>query len=253
MERDSARLWAMIEASRPEIWPGSQPWEDAYGSFGTLPDADGLGASVLRVRVPPGDLAGFLETLWLRYQVPPRFTVGPFETPGLTEWLSGHGYLCEMVEEVLVLAREHWPQDPLADVAVREASHLADFEQTVRLDHLVFDEPLLAGRKLVREWGRYGRARRLFLVPGEDGIARASGGYTDFGPWLLLFGGATHPAYRRHGLYSAVVRARLDAARTTSGSAFAAVYANRGTSAPILERLGFAAIGTVTVWGPVRA
>ena len=239
-----------MEASRPEIWPGARPWADPHGSFGTLPDAEGLGASVMRLRVPPEKLADFMPALLHRYPKPPRFSVGPFETPGLREWLSEHDYVCEMVETVLVLPRDSWPHGPGAGPVVREALNLADLLQTLRLDQIVFDEPLRTGAGLRREWARYGGHRRLFLAPGDDGTARASGVYTDFGRWILLSGAVTHPGHRRQGLYHAVVQARIDAARTSSAASFAAVYANQATSAPILEHLGFQAIGTVTAWAP---
>ena len=56
-----------------------------------------------------------------------------------------------------------------------------------------------------------------------------------FGESILL------PAYRGRGLYRALVAARLQHART-AGRTLATSHARESTSAPILERLGFATV-----------
>jgi GNAT superfamily N-acetyltransferase len=56
-----------------------------------------------------------------------------------------------------------------------------------------------------------------------------------------LLGGVVLPRFRGRGLYRALVRARLSDART-HGIALATSHAREATSAPILERLGFATI-----------
>lgn len=249
---DARRYWETMEADPPEIWPGATPWHDEWGSFGTIPDAAGWGGGVQRTRVPPADLAVFWAEVLGRYPVWPRFTVGPQDTPGLAAWLQQHGYVLEERESVLVL-----PKDQLAAVgrspaaaAVREVATVEDLAQVIKLDHLIFGDPLLTPDGLARELRRNTGRRRQLFVPGADEVAVAAGGFTNFGPWALLWGGETHPAMRRRGWYRAVVAARLQLLAGASSLQFAAVYARRDTSAPILRRLGFQQIGESEVWRP---
>src|SRR5579875_3147089 len=108
--RSADAVWTETERTPPEIWPDSTPWQDAYGSFGTLPDPEGWGANVSRVRVPPFGLPAFWQDLEHRYGSRwPRFTVGPRDTPGIREWLRARGYVRAMEMAVCVLPREAWP------------------------------------------------------------------------------------------------------------------------------------------------
>lgn len=61
-----------------------------------------------------------------------------------------------------------------------------------------------------------------------------------------LWGGATLPGYRRRGIYRGLVAARAEEA-FRRGYRFLRVDA-RETSRPILERLGFVALTTITEW-----
>ena len=179
----------------------------------------------------------------------PRFHVGPRDTPGLSAWLHSHGYRLETRESVVVLRRSCWPDDNPPREAV-EVSDRTMIRQILWLDHLVFDDPEPDDARVAVEWSRLSPNRRQFLIPGPDGMARAAGGFTVFpGRWLLLWGGETHPDHRRQGLYRDILDARFQAARDTR-AAFAAVYANIETSAPILLATGFKPIGLVEVWAP---
>jgi len=249
---DPARCWEIMELDTPEIWPGATPWEDKWGSFGTVPDAAGWGGGIQRTRVPPAALAEFWEDVRRRYPVWPRFTVGPRDTPGLPWWLQQHGYELEERDSVLVLS-----QDQLSTVgrstatdAVREATTVQELAQVIQLDHLIFGDPLLKAEELASELRRNTGRRRQLFVPGAGGIAVAAGGFTTFARWALLWGGETHPDHRGRGWYHAVVAARLQRLAAAPSLEFAAVYARSDTSAPILRRLGFQLIGTSEVWRP---
>jgi GNAT superfamily N-acetyltransferase len=61
-----------------------------------------------------------------------------------------------------------------------------------------------------------------------------------------LWGGGTLPGYRRRGIYRGLVAARAEEA-CRRGYRFLRVDA-RETSRPILERLGFVALTTITEW-----
>ena len=64
--------------------------------------------------------------------------------------------------------------------------------------------------------------------------------------FAALYGGCTHPSFRRRGLFRAVVSARSALARQR-GHGFLTVDA-RPTSAPILARLGFQPLTPATSW-----
>ncbi|HEX6566639.1 MAG TPA: GNAT family N-acetyltransferase [Chthoniobacterales bacterium] len=82
------------------------------------------------------------------------------------------------------------------------------------------------------------------LVSGNPvGSAHLELGSSNFG---LLFGGGVSPAYRRQGLYRALVAARAKEARRW-GCSFLATDA-RETSRPILQKLGFICAASETTW-----
>jgi GNAT superfamily N-acetyltransferase len=83
----------------------------------------------------------------------------------------------------------------------------------------------------------------LALLDGEP-VAAGTLALTEAGPALLM-GGATLPEARGRGCYRALVRARWDEA-VRLGASGLAVGAGK-MSRPILERLGFRAVGEVCV------
>jgi GNAT superfamily N-acetyltransferase len=86
----------------------------------------------------------------------------------------------------------------------------------------------------------------------EDGIVVASG-WTFFTPstsFAGFYGGATHPAYRKHGLYTEMLAKRLQEVRQRG---FRFVNVDAGSmSQPILMKLGFqdVAISNPCQWSP---
>ena len=250
---DSAGYWQVMEQSRPEIWPGSLPWSDAWGSFGTLPDASGLGCSVMRTRVPPAQLPAYWQDITARYAAWPRFSIGPFDTPGLRDLLAQNRYTLEERERVVVLRRGEWLALPGASAEARAVTTHRELAAVLALDHAVFDDPPPTPERIEAEWGRLTAARQVFFVAGPDGTAASAGGFTDFGDWALLWGGETAPAHRGRGFYQAVVHRRLQALQAHHAVQFAAAQAREGTSAPILARLGFRDVGSIEVWAPPHA
>jgi GNAT superfamily N-acetyltransferase len=82
----------------------------------------------------------------------------------------------------------------------------------------------------------------LAFVGGEPAGVASS---VVFARSVCLLGGVVLPAYRRRGVYRALVLARLaDAARR--GIALATTNAREQTSAPILARMGFEPICRIT-------
>lgn len=100
--------WCHMENTLPEIWPGSTPWHDEWGSFGTYPDEQGYGATIHRVRAPAEALDPWWQTVRSHYARAPRVTVDPASPEGLPDVLAASGYTVETEETVLVLDREEW-------------------------------------------------------------------------------------------------------------------------------------------------
>lgn len=249
--RSVEEFWDTIEATDPEVWPGSTPWKDEWGSFGTVPDSLGFGSTVERTRIPDELLPVFWQAIQRRYgSAWPRFHVGPRDTAGLRSFLAREGYVRESEELMLVLESSQWHRIPsVSTKSVRPVTSMGDLNEVIHLDHLVFGDPLRDEHDLQMELSRLGQTRRLFYVPGTDGVARAAGGWTQFPGWVLFWGAETHPDWRHRGLYHQILRARLEALPTGS-DLFIGVSANRETSAPILSRYGFQSVGTREVWRP---
>ncbi len=249
---------AHIEATIPDSYPGSEPWSDDFGSFGSYPAADGLGSSIMRLRVPAAMLSSWLKAHWPRYRTSPFVWVSPRETPGLVPWLLDHGYTLAERYAVLVhdlpISGPKTADAPSSLPPVRLVRTLAALSQVNTLDHLAFPEdPLLSREALRRELRRLRTpARCLYYIEGTAGCARAAGGLNLTDEWAYLWGGETHPDHRHQGLYRHLVMVRLDAA-THHGCRFAAVRANCETSAPILLRLGFRKVEAQQVYRPPQA
>jgi len=106
-----------------------------------------------------------------------------------------------------------------------------------------------------RDDGLAATERTRFFV-GYDGAAPVAAGWceasSDVTPFLGLWGGAVLPTHRGRGLYRAIVAAR---ARHALARGFRYLTVDAGPmSRPILERLGFAHLATITActWRPPR-
>jgi GNAT superfamily N-acetyltransferase len=78
----------------------------------------------------------------------------------------------------------------------------------------------------------------LYLARAADGTAAGAAASVLTGTGVFLSGAVVLPAYRRQGLYQALVAARLAGARA-AGKALAFTHARADTSAPLLLRAGF--------------
>jgi GNAT superfamily N-acetyltransferase len=84
------------------------------------------------------------------------------------------------------------------------------------------------------------RRQRLYLA-SCDGVPAGVASYVAFPRSAYLLGAVVLPPFRNRGLYRALALARLADARTR-GIALATCHARESSSAPILERLGFATV-----------
>jgi GNAT superfamily N-acetyltransferase len=79
-----------------------------------------------------------------------------------------------------------------------------------------------------------------FIVVKDDkkGIAHSNWRYSHNGEILYLNGSGVLPSYRKRGVYQALISKRLNEAKE-AGCKWVTVQARKGTSEPILRKLGF--------------
>lgn len=142
------------------------------------------------------------------------------------------------------------PADPavrVREVTIDEA--LAAREMMAR----AYDLPVDATELFVRILANAApiRTRCYFAFDGPDPVAWSYLVYVPDSPMVLLGGAATLPEARGRGIYTALVKRRLDDARA-DGRGVAIIQAVRETSAPICAKLGFREVCSfeLYVWSP---
>jgi GNAT superfamily N-acetyltransferase len=176
-------------------------------------------------------------------------TYGHDEPADLTDRLRVAGFQPEEPETVVIgpVAALAGAMPVLPDgVRLREVRGRADLDRVVAMEEQVWGEP--------RGWLADGLERELAADPTSLTVVAAEAGdevvsagwvrYVRGTAFATLWGGSTLPAWRRRGIYQALVtyRARLADAR---GHTLLQVDAS-ADSRPILARLGFVAVTTTT-------
>ena len=172
----------------------------------------------------------------------------------LAERLYAAGFVPEDVETVVIAPVAVVATEPRLPegVTLREVSERADLDRATALGmSMSLDESAQIAAALEAEHAVDPDA--LVIVVAEAAGIVVCAGWARFVPgtdFVTLWGGATLPAWRRRGMYRAIVayRANLAAER---GFRYLSVDAS-DDSRPILERLGFVAVTTTTpfVWSP---
>jgi len=152
--------------------------------------------------------------------------------------------------DYMAMVLDHEPPPSPADIDLRRVETFADHTALWEVMFEGFDMPgeerdairATLGERWAATAADPGRWSYLALVDGVP-VAEGSVRRTVHGP-LWLAGGVTLPAFRGRGIYRALVRARWDDA-VRLGAGALVVIANVDTSYPILERLGFRAVGRV--------
>ena len=172
----------------------------------------------------------------------------------LGQRLRAAGFVPEDVETVVIADVASVAGDPVlpAGVSLREVRNRADFDRIAVMEQAIWheDRSWLADNL---EAERAVDPEALTVVVAEAGAAVVCAGWVRFvrgTEFATLWGGGTLPAWRRRGIYRAIVvyRASLAAQR---GFRYLQVDAS-DDSRPILERLGFLAVTTTTpyIWSP---
>lgn len=171
--------------------------------------------------------------------------VGPSSAPAsLGQKLRERGLeQIDSYEGLALFLAEEAPIRPHTDVTVRVAETELDVREIVRVSARVWGYGAEDQERMVQD-------RMAYLkLPGRRGgylLARLSGQtagaasfrYSSTGEALYLTGAATLPEFRGRGVFTELVRWRVEEARRR-GCRLVATLARVGTSMPILTKLGF--------------
>ncbi len=174
--------------------------------------------------------------------------------PDLPARLRAAGFVPEDTETVVIAPVEAVAAEPAlpGGVRLREVSRRADLDRIAAMEEAIWGD----GR------GRLAASLEAEHAVDPDGLAivvAEAGDEVVCAAWVrfardtefaTLWGGGTLPAWRKHGVYRAIVAYRANLA-ATRGFRYLQVDAS-DESRPILERLGFVAVTRTTpyIWSP---
>jgi GNAT superfamily N-acetyltransferase len=182
---------------------------------------------------------------YARHGIRFRWTLTPWDSPGdLAERLARRGLTRE---EACAMYRV-LPDGPLATpagVARVDAANLGDYSRVFAEGFGVDPGPLepMHRRTLLGE----GRGRYLGFLASHQGVPGGGAAVLLLPRSAYLVGSAVSPALRGKGLYKALVQARERAAQE-AGLRLVTSLARADSSAPILERLGYATAARVAIF-----
>jgi GNAT superfamily N-acetyltransferase len=176
--------------------------------------------------------------------------------PDLVERLTARGFALDEPEAILVLDLESAPGGLLvpSPVDVRRVSRPEELQDIGVIRRQVYGED--GGdrvERLVHEVASEPDRLSVYVAYVDDTPAACGWiRYPTASAFASLWGGSTVPTMRGHGLYAALVGARIREARAR-GPRYLTVDARR-MSRPILERRGFVYLTTATActWSPER-
>jgi GNAT superfamily N-acetyltransferase len=198
----------------------------------------GLVYAVKDNRVPPSPKQPIAEYRGLGLKF--RWSVGPGSAPAdLGERLARRGLVASWGRG-MARSTSAPPQadDPAIRIVEVDATTIDAFSQVTARG---WDLELTPTAELHAQiLAAPGRKQHLFLAY-HRGEPAATASYFAFPRSAYLLGGVVLPQHRGRGLYRALVAARLGHAQAR-GISLATTHARESSSAPILERLGFATI-----------
>jgi GNAT superfamily N-acetyltransferase len=170
----------------------------------------------------------------------------------LAERLVAHGFVAEEEETTVVLDATDLPDVLIHPVSadIRPITAPEGLDDVIAVEEAVWaDDRSWLRRQLTDELQLAPDLLRIYVAYVDD--TPASAAWVRFHPgarFAGLWGGSTLPAYRKRGLYTALLAVRTQEA-LRHGARFLTVDASP-MSRPILEKLGFRAIGTTTpyIW-----
>lgn len=195
-----------------------------------------------------------------------RFQVTPRSRPeDLRERLLQRGY--RLVEETEALSwnlrspdgAPRLPEFPApTGIVIREVRTDEDYDSVQRVSQETFGEPpppAEAAKALREDFHRLlretGHSNQYLAMAGSEPVGVA--GLSLVNGVARFWGSGVREAYRRRGIYGALVRTRCEDAAQRGGE-IALVIARVGTSGPVLKHRGFRPLGSVQLmlaeWGP---
>ncbi|MEX0985301.1 MAG: GNAT family N-acetyltransferase [Actinomycetota bacterium] len=175
----------------------------------------------------------------------------------LSERLMAHGFALEDLETVVIAPVAQITGDAVLPdgVSIREVSDRADLERIGVMEDAIWNDGRTGWLADSLQAEHVADPDAITIVVAESNGEFVCAGWVRFvsrTDFATLWGGGTLPAWRRRGIYRALVtyRANLAAER---GFRFLQVDAS-SKSSPILQRLGFIAVTTTTpfIWSPDR-
>ena len=166
------------------------------------------------------------------------------EPAGLAELLLERGVEWDSDPFAVALVLRAPPPAAPAGLEARAVATLQEYVEAVEVQDIAFGTPpeqAAAGRDLLA--ARFRDRDRVMHAVWLDGRLVSAGSCALTPHGLLLYGGATHPDARGRGAYRALIAARWEAAVAHGTPAL--LTQGGSMSRPILERVGFRAVGHV--------
>jgi hypothetical protein len=212
--------------------------------------------AVLRTRANPRDLPALIEEVGRAHRGRRSrwFVRDLLASTPLKEALTAAGYAPAVPTFASAIDVGQYAPRASENIVVRRVSDMTDLRDCVSvIDRAFPGGRAFTGEELERDLRHCTeegtRVRRFVAYDATSSRPLSSGGLTLF-PALgfgLLWAGGTVPEARGRGAYSAVVAARIRAARE-AGLSYVGLYAVADTSAPIVARQGFQRYGGMTYW-----
>ena len=167
------------------------------------------------------------------------------QPPGLVDRLLERGLTRDDDPVAIAVALDTAPPPAPPGLVARRIETFDEFLAAKEIQWEAFGAPperiVEDRRQLPEEWEQVGA--RLMHGVWDDAMLICAGSCVPTPHGLALFGGATRPAARGRGAYRALVSARWQEAERLGAPAL--VTQAGAMSRPILERLGFVAVGRV--------
>jgi GNAT superfamily N-acetyltransferase len=196
---------------------------------------DGWSSTSALVRRVTAELRshGVAEVFW---------TIGPGHRPeNVDRVLLDHGARVHHAIDICAISLDQDlpDQPPAPQVTTLPVRTRKDVSRFAQVNSVAWGYPQPSEDEIDRAFTELARGS---FVGYWQGTPAGAGGYTLAGEVARLWGAAVVPAFRGRGVYRALVRARL-AEAMSRGATLALVHADRRTSSPILQRLGFEVYG----------
>ena len=238
-------FWAPADVTvvdRPEI-------KYAYSSR-----AEGYFNAVVRVRPDRADPVALVhEVSEAHGEQPSQWSLNVFSNVAvLRDALGDAGYAPDQDLHGYILRPDDYDRKPPTDIVVRRVATREDLRALYAVRDEVFGSTTVMsdddyGREVAQCADPAARVARFVAFSGDEPVG--TGGLTFFDDldFAFIWAGGVREAHRGRGIYTALLRARLDTA-AARGIAALGLYARDDTSGPIVAAHGFERLGPMVRW-----